>query len=675
MASEEVKKRIKALREAIEKYRYSQHVLDKSLISEEALDSLKHELSILEEKNPELITPDSPTQRIAGTPLPEFKKVRHKIDQWSFNDAFNEEEMMEFDARVKRFLQPAFADAKPSYVSELKIDGLKVVLEYEKGILKTAATRGDGKMGEDVTLNIRTIESVPLRLNSSEDIIVEGEVWMSKSVLEKINKERKKKGEELYANPRNLAAGSIRQLDPKITASRKLLFFAYDIAQSAKTPETQAGELRRLTELGFFVNKHWKECKDISEVVDFWKTWQKKKESEEYWFDGIVCKVNEKKYQDVLGFTGKAPRFAVAFKFEAEQVITILEDISFQVGRTGVVTPVAHLKPVTVAGSTVSRATLHNEDEIKRLDLRIGDTVILQKAGDVIPDIVKVLTEFRDKKSREFKMPAECPACASVLEKRKISVKGKNGSEESAAYYCANKNCPAKDRRKLYYFTSKNVFNIEGLGPKIIDLLADNNLIVDAADIFEIKKGDLLSLPRFGELSADNLISAIDERRKIELPRLIASLSIPQVGEETSYDLAKHFGKIENLVKATKEELEGIDGVGETVSDSIVTWFKDKTNKKFLEKLLKYIEVLKMEQNISKQSLAGKTFVLTGTLETMERDVAKKKIKALGGDVSSSVSKNTSFVVVGENPGSKFDEAKKLSVKTLDESEFLQMIK
>ena len=509
MASREIEDRIKKLREAIERHRYNYHVLDKDDISESALDSLKHELVELESRFPELITPDSPTQRVAGTPLPEFKKVIHKIKQWSFNDAFSSEEMFDFDTRVKKFLFPHFGNTDPAYICELKIDGLKIVIEYEKGFLKTAATRGDGNIGEDVTLNVRTIESVPLCLPSKTDIIVEGEVWMSKSVLKKLNKEREKKGEELFANPRNLAAGSIRQLDPKIASERHLQCFVYDIAQSEDFPKTQEGELKKLSDLGFKVNKNWKKCANMQEVVEFWEGWQKRSKSEDYWFDGIVVKVNEKKYQDALGYTGKSPRFAIAFKFPAEQVTTVVEEVSFQVGRTGTITPVAHLRPVSVAGSTVSRATLHNEDEIKRLDLKIGDTVVLQKSGDVIPDIMSVLTEMRMGKEKEIKMPKNCPECSTPLQKKNIGGDLSKGIQ-SAAYYCVNPKCPAKDRRRLYYFSSKNAFDIEGLGPKIIDLLMDNNLVAEPSDFFTLKKGDLLSLPRFAEKSVDNLLNSIE---------------------------------------------------------------------------------------------------------------------------------------------------------------------
>jgi len=467
MVSKEVRERVEKLRDAIEKHRYNYHVLDVSEISAEALDSLKRELDELEKENPELVSRTSPTQRVAGEPLPEFEKVPHKVPQWSLADAFEESDMRAFEERIIKILRGAGFKENPSYVCELKIDGLKVVLTYENGELHRAATRGDGKVGEDVTHNIRTIDSVPLVLREKVNMIVEGEVWMSKKRLEEINKEQTKKGEELYANPRNLAAGSIRQLDPRIAAERKLDTFIYDIASAESIPKTQFEELKELQKLGFKVNKNFELAKSIDEVISFWTKWKERAKKEDYFFDGIVVKVNEKHFQDALGFTGKTPRFAIAFKFPAETVTTVLEDIIFQVGRTGAITPVAVLRPVKVAGSVVSRATLHNEDEIERLGLRTGDTVVLQKAGDVIPDIVQVVTEMRTGKEKKFKMISQCPVCGSFLQKKIIGSSKKGSEEKSASYFCENKKCPAKDRRVLYYFTSKHAFDIDGCGPKI----------------------------------------------------------------------------------------------------------------------------------------------------------------------------------------------------------------
>src|SRR5581483_323757 len=569
-ATKKIKERIEKLRETIEYHRYQYHVLDKQEISDEARDSLMKELVDLENQYPELRTADSPSQRVAGKPLPEFKKVRHKVAQWSFNDAFSEEDIKNFDARVKRLLKAELGkEISPEYVCELKIDGLKIVFEYEKGLLKTAATRGDGEVGEDVTMNVRTIQSVPLRLKEAADLIAEGEVWMRKSSLEKLNKERAKSGLPLFANPRNVTAGSIRQLDPAMTASRRLEAFVYDIAElrgsgEAKLPPTQLEELQLLQKLGFKVNSHYRLCENVDEVIAYWKKWQVESKKQDYLIDGIVIKVNRRDYQEALGYTGKAPRFAIAFKFPAEQVTTVVEDIVLQVGRTGTITPVAHLRPVLVAGSTVSRATLHNEDEIKRLDVRIGDTVILQKAGDVIPDIVRVLTEMRTGKEKPYKFPTHVAECGGDGRIERIP--------GQAAWRCVNKGGAAQHRRELYHFASKHAFDIDGIGPKIIDKLLDNHLITAGSDIFTLKAGDLSELEGFKEKSVYNLLKAIEKARHVSLPRLIISLSIPQVGEETAYDLADHFGNLDSLRKASLEELQAIEGVGDVVASSIHRW-------------------------------------------------------------------------------------------------------
>jgi len=685
--------RLKKLKLAIEKYRYEYHVLDKTPISEAALDSLKHELVEIEAKYPELVTPDSPSQRVAGKPLPEFTKVEHQVPQWSFNDAFSEDEIREFDARTKRFLKSETAGGKgavsPTYTLEHKIDGLKIVLTYEKGLLKLAATRGDGTVGEDVTENVKTIESVPLRLTQPVNIIVEGEVWMSKSQLTILNKKRAKDNLEPFANPRNLAAGSIRQLDPKIAAERKLQTFIYYIARynpaMPPMPATQHGSLEFLRELGFKVNPYWKHVKTVEDIVAYWKEWHKKMPKQDYNADGIVVKVDELTLQTTLGYTGKAPRWGIAFKFPAEQVTTVLEDIVFQVGRTGVVTPVAHLRPVLVAGSTVSRATLHNEDEIKRLDVRIGDTVILQKAGDVIPDIVSVVHELRLKDSKPFVWPTHVAACG-VGDGTGADVARDAGRIEripgQAAWRCVAKDSYAQIKRRFYHFVSKHCFDIDGLGPKIIDVLLEHNLIASFDDIFTLKRGDLLALPRFAEQSVDNLLTAIEAARKVTLPRFLAGLSIPQVGEETAYDVAKHFGTLEKVGDASYEELEAIYGVGPVVARAVYDWFRIGENKKLVAHLLKQVKIEKMaivniKNTSSKDALSkitGKTFVFTGTLPTLERIAAEEMVRERGGHASSSVSKKTDYVVAGENAGSKLVTARELGVKIISEEDFLKML-
>jgi DNA ligase (NAD+) len=660
--------RAEKLRQTIDRYRYLYHVLDKEEISAEALDSLKRELAELEGKYPALITPDSPTQRVAGAPLPEFKKVAHKVAQWSFNDAFTEEDIAAFDERVKKVLKEKLgADISPSYVCELKIDGLKIILEYEKGLLVRAATRGDGTIGEDVTLNVRTIESVPLRLARSVDIIVEGEVWMSKSNLLKLNKERAKAGEVLFANPRNVSAGSIRQLDPKIAASRKLDNFVYDLAQTDGTfPPTQAEELQYLEKLGFKVNRERCVAKNVTDIMKYWQTWKKDREKVDYLLDGIVIKVNERKYQDALGYTGKAPRFGIAFKFPAEQVTTIVKDIVFQVGRTGVITPVAVLSPVSVAGTTVARATLHNEDEIKRLDVRIGDTVIIQKAGDVIPDIVSVVKEMRSGKEKVFVFPTYIPECGGDGRIERIP--------GQAAHRCVDKSSFTLLRRKLRYAVSKSALNVDGMGPKIIDAFLEHGLISSLPDIFELEKDEILELPRFAELSAENIVKAVEAAKKTTLPRLIISLSIDHVGEETAYLLADHFKTMEKLRVAAKEDLEKINGVGPVVAQSLAEWFSSKANAKILDRLLSHVKVEKAAPVASAAPLSGLTFVLTGTLSSLERTAAESKIRSLGGKISSSISKKISYLVAGAEPGSKLAKARELGVKVLSEQEFLKMI-
>ena len=671
MTPKDVRERYTKLKAAINDYRRQFHVYDKEEISQEALDSLKHELVRFEEQYPELITPDSPSQRVAGKPLPGFKKVRHKVAQWSFNDAFSPEELREFDARVKRFLRSEGVAAHPTYACELKIDGLKVVLTYEKGILQTAATRGDGVIGEDVTHNVRTIESVPLSLERPIDIIVEGEVWMSSKNLEALNKKRAAEGEPLFANPRNVAAGSIRQLDPSLTAARKLDVFIYDVAQtSEKFPPTQFEELEYLRNLGFKVNPHHALAKSIDEAVGFWEKWKAKGRHQEYWIDGIVVKVNEKKYEDVLGYTGKAPRFAIAFKFPAEQVTTIIEDIVLQVGRTGVLTPVAHLKPVQVAGTTVSRATLHNEDEIKRLDVRIGDTVILQKAGDVIPEVVEVVKELRPKNTKAYKWPKRVPEC------------GGDGKIErvpgEAAWRCVNLNSFAVVRRRFHNFAGKHALDIEGLGKERVDMLLEKGLVQHYDEIFTLAEGDLLTLEGFADISAKKLIEAIKKASHVELARLLVGLSIPQVGEETAILLAKKYKTIDALGKAAEQELEQIDGIGPIVAKEIVEWIGLKRHQGLVGRLKKVLTItnpaLRQAQG-EKLKLFGKTFVLTGSLSSMSRDEAKAKIRSLGGDIASSVSRKTSYVVAGEEAGSKLDRARQLGVHILTETEFVPMIR
>ncbi|HOK35296.1 MAG TPA: NAD-dependent DNA ligase LigA [Candidatus Pacearchaeota archaeon] len=676
MTKEEAKERIEKLKKEINYHRYLYHVLDRQEISDAALDSLKHELYELEQQYPELITPDSPTQRIGGKPLDKFKKVHHIVPQWSFNDIFSEEELKDFDERIKKELETKEVD----YNCELKIDGMHIILTYQKGVFVLGATRGDGKIGEDVTQNLKTIESIPLRLEENIDVVVEGEIYMKRSVFQKLNKERKKRGEEPFANPRNAAAGGVRQLDPKITAERHLDCFVYDYSWPEEDiPKTQFEELHRLMELGFKVNKKFKLCQNISEIIEFWKEWQKKREEEDYWIDGIVVKVNRRDYQEKLGYTGKAPRWAVAFKWPGEQATTILEDVVFQVGRTGKITPVAVLRPVNVRGTTVTRATLHNADEIKRLGIKIKDTVIVEKAGDVIPHIVKVLPNLRPKDAREIQFPEKCPICGSKV----IRPKGE------VAHYCSNKKCGAKQKNHLYYFASKKAFDIQGLGPKIINQLMDEGLISQPSDLFLLEEGDLEPLERFGAKSASNLVSAIQKSKEITLPRLLTACSIKYVGEETAQLLAeklldternRSIKTISDLIKEFQsfsvEDLQKTEGIGPKVTEGIVNWFSNEKNIEFLKNLEKVgIKIKNQKPEIKNKKLERKSFVFTGELESMSRDKAKEKVRELGGKTPSNISKKTDFLVVGKNPGSKYEKAKELGVKTISEKEFLKMIK
>ncbi len=665
-----VMERYEKLVKTVDHFRYLYHVLDKPDITDESYDSLMQELVGMEEKYPELRTPLSPTQRVGGEPLSEFKKVKHEVKQWSFDDCFSLEGLKKWDEKIRKMTEkePSLFGEKIEYDCELKIDGLKIILTYKNGKFIQGATRGDGEIGEDVTLNLKTIKSIPLTLPKPVDVIAIGECWLSKKELEKINEERKKNGEQFFANTRNAAAGSIRQLDPKVAASRNLSSFIYDIDKiSGEMPDTQDKELKLISDLGFKINPHHEIFNSLDGVEKYYKNWSKNKSKLDYGLDGIVIKINSRKIQEALGYTGKSPRWGIAYKFPAEQVTTVVLDIVFQVGRTGVITPVAHLRPTLVAGSTVSRATLHNEDEIKRLDIRIGDTVILQKAGDVIPDIVEVLKELRTGRENPFVFPKKIEAC------------GGDGSIEripgQAAWRCVFKNSFAQQKRKFYHFVSKKAFNMDGCGPRILDTLLENNLISNYDDIFTLKKGDLLLLPRFAEKSADNLLNSIEKSREIALNRFIVSLSIPQVGEETAIDLAENFGNLEKIRRAGIVELQQINGVGDIVGKSVYDWFSDKENNNLVNRLLKQIRIQSVKHENKKiGKLSGKLFVITGALSSISRDQAKEKIRSLGGDISESVSSKTSCIVVGENAGSKLDKAQALGVEILNEDKFKKLI-
>ena len=694
MNKSEIKKRIEKLRREIEHHRYLYHVLDKIEISDAALDSLKNELQKLEEENPELVTLDSPTQRVGGKPLDKFRKVRHSTPMMSLFDSFTREDMIAWEERLKKILSPGAPDkVKPEYFCELKMDGLASGLVYEKGQLVLGATRGDGEVGEEVTGNLKTIESIPMKLRVPTEtelkeigldknvlleiengrIEVRGEAIMTKKVLAELNKKLKKDGKPLLANPRNAAAGSIRQLDPKIAASRKLDYYVYAVINDLGLKKHEQ-ELQIARLMGLKVFNKVKLAKNLAEVFEFHDYWETHRDSLPFECDGVVVKVNDLSLWSKLGTVGKGPRFMMAYKFAALQATTRVKEVLWQVGRTGALTPTALMEPTLVGGVTISRASLHNMDEIGRLGLKIGDTVIIERAGDVIPKVIEVLPRLRTGKEKEIKAPKECPMCEGGVEKIPGEV----------AYRCKNKKCYAAHLRSMFHFASRGAVDIDGLGPKIIEQLVKVGLVKDLSDLYSLKEGDLAVLERFAEKSAENLIKAIDARREIDLARFIFGLGIRHVGEEMANEISKKLKvkspKLSELLKLMQsmswEDWQKMEDIGPKVAESLYEWFQDRHNVELLHNLEKNgVEVIlpKIEQNFLK--LAGKTFVLTGSMEGLTRDEAKANIRELGGDVSSSVSKNTDYVVAGNEPGSKFDKAKKLGVKILDEREFLEMLK
>ncbi len=685
------KERIEKLTREIDSHRCQYHVLDAPTVSDEAYDSLYRELESLEREHPELRSPNSPTSRVGDEPRTEFRKVKHAVPQWSFDDVFDIAELVEWDARLRRYLAKEVGDEREEieYLAELKIDGLKIVLTYEKGEFVRGATRGNGTIGEDVTENLRTIRSIPLRLARPIDMVVVGEAWLSKAELERINAERQASGEALFANPRNAAAGSIRQLDSHVTARRKLDSFIYDIEMISgeDLPSTQEKELALLHELGFKVNPYLRKCASIHDVEAFYAEWNEKRESLPYMLDGIVVKTNDWALQESLGYTGKAPRFAIAFKFPAEEATSTIEDITIQVGRTGVLTPVAHLTPVRLAGTVVSRATLHNADEIARLGIRIGDTVVVRKAGDIIPEVVSVMEKLRTGKEKHFSMPTTCPKCDSPVERRVIGEKG-GEKEYSAALYCTNPRCYAVERERIIHAVSRKGLDIVGMGEKIVEQFMEDGLVANLADIFELTPGDIAPLERFAEKSAEKLAASIARAKRVPLERFLFALGIRHVGEETAELIARFIaGKVraktiapERLLAFVRElSIESwiaLDGIGEKSAESLTEWFADEGNEKLLLALdhSGVTAVLPEQVDLGHAVLAGKTFVLTGELKRFTRDEAKRTIKQLGGSVTASVSQKTDFVVAGSDPGSKYDNAKKLGVKILDEDEFLKLI-
>lgn len=667
----EAKIRIEKLKEKIKELNYQYFVLDKSEVEESVRDSLKEELKKLENEYPEFITPDSPTQRVGSVLSGRFAKVKHMTQKKSLADSFSEEDITEWHDRIAKIVP----GDKIKFVTELKIDGLNITIHYKNGKYAKAITRGDGVEGEDVTHSIKTIESVPLELRELIDIEVSGEVYIAKADFEKINEQQRRKGEDTFANPRNAAAGSVRQLDPKIAESRNLSAFFYEIGKTnlETEPATQLEVLETLKELGLPVNNEYQFFGTIEDVISHLKSWHEKKSQLPYEVDGIVIKVNDKKQQQQMGFTAKAPRYAIAYKFPAEQVATRVLDIVVQVGRTGILTPVASLQPVRVAGSTISRATLHNEDELNRKDVRIGDTVIIQKAGDVIPEVVSVLKDMRTGHERIFHFPKECPVCGGKV----VRLEGESG------HRCTNHECPAQDKEKFIHFVA--AFNIDGLGEKVVEQLMESELCGDPADIFSLTKEQLMTLPLFKEKRSENIISAIEKASKVPLERLITGLGIRHVGEETAIELAHYFEHEKKHEKLTLSEvaqigsslkienLLEIEGFGAIVAKEVCKWFQMEKNLEFLKKLENSGVELSGASKTGEQVLEGKSFVVTGTIAGMSRDDVKKIIREHGGKVQGSVSAKTDYLVYGEKPGSKFDKAKKLGVSTITKKELLEM--
>jgi DNA ligase (NAD+) len=659
-------KRVAELRRVIAYHQELYHAKDAPEISDEAYDSLVAELRTLEGET------EAEVFAVGAAPSEAFAKVQHRVRQWSFANVFTHDEWLAWVERAERLrTEYDLTDEPLAFVAEHKVDGLKAVLEYEAGQLVRAATRGDGVTGEDVTHTVRTIASIPHTLQQPVDVICVGEVWLAKDEFTRINEERAANNEPLFANPRNAAAGSLRQLDPAVTAKRQLSFTAYDLdyftaaGTSVAQPTTQTEELALLQELGIPTSDAATYCKDATAVWDFYQHWVTEHDNLAYGVDGVVVKVDSVKLQQAFGHTAKSPRFGVAIKFPAQQATTVLEDIQLQVGRTGVITPVAHLRPVVVDGSTVSRATLHNEDEIARLDVRVGDTVIIEKAGDIIPKVVAVLTELRPKKAKRYVFPKTVAGCGG--DGRIERVPGE------AAYRCVDTNSDALHRQRLYHFVSKGAFNMDGVGPRIIDVLLEHHLINDWADLFTLTEGDLVNLPGFKDKAAENVINAIAAVREVPLHRLLIALSISHVGEETARLIANHCGTLEKISTASVEELASIYGVGETVGQAVFDWFAASQNQEQLTALLKEITVLPAEQ-IASTALAGQTFVFTGTLPTLTRSEAEATARQAGGQVSSSVSKNTTYVVAGEAAGSKASKALELGVAVIDEAAFLQLV-
>lgn len=669
-----IEKKIEALRDQIRENDYRYYVLAQPTVSDEEYDKLLKELEALEKEHPELITPDSPTQRVGSDLTKEFKPVEHKIPMLSLSNTYSEDELYDFDRRVKDGI---VTGEKVEYLVELKIDGASVSINYVNGLLKTAATRGDGTIGDEITNNVRTIKSIPLKIKKDNsvpyklnDFEVRGEIFMNIEDFEKLNKEREKSGEKIFANPRNSTAGTLKLQDPKIVARRPLNTFAYSLISLEDELKSQEENLLMLKKFGFKVNEHYKKCNNIEEVIKVCRKFEKLRDSLKYEIDGAVIKVNSIRQQNRLGSIAKSPRWAVAFKFKSKQTSTVVKAITWQVGRTGAVTPVAELEPKFLAGSTISRATLHNFDEIERKDIRVGDTVVIEKGGDVIPKVVEVVLKERPPGSRKTKPPEKCPTCGSKLFK----------PEGEVAFYCENSECPDQIKGRLEHFASRGAMDIEGLGESLIDLFVEKRFLKTYSDIYKLKdfKDDLAAIERLGEKSVSNLLDSIERSKEKPFDKVLFALGIRYVGAGAAKKLAAHFKSLDSLMEASEEDITEVYEIGESISKSVKKFLSDSHNKKNIEELkkagLKFSFTDVKTVFVGDNFFKGKTFVLTGILNSFTREEAEEKITNFGGNVTSSVSKKTDYVLAGEKAGSKLDKAKTLGIKILDEIEFQKKI-
>ncbi|GAA0362184.1 NAD-dependent DNA ligase LigA [Bacillus horti] len=668
MSKEQAIQRLEELYTEIENHNYQYYVLDQPTISDQEWDKLMKELIALEQEHPELKKPNSPTERVGAEPLPHFTKVTHEIPMLSLGNAFDEADLRDFDRRVRQALGP---EEQVEYVAELKIDGLAVSLRYEQGEFVRGATRGDGTTGEDITQNLKTVRSIPLRLKQKVDLEVRGEAYMPKKEFERLNKARAERGEELFANPRNSAAGSLRQLNPQIAADRKLDIFLYGIAHlQGIDAESHSAGLDALEQLGLKTNKERVVCQSVEKLLEYIQAWTEKRAELPYEIDGIVIKVNKYAHQQQLGFTAKSPRWAVAYKFPAEESITILHDIEISVGRTGAVTPTALLEPVLLAGTTVKRASLHNQDLIKERDIRIGDHVIVKKAGDIIPEVVGVIVDRRTGEEQSYEMPTHCPACGSELER----------IEEEVVLRCLNPRCPAQIQEGMIHYVSRNAMNIDGLGEKVIIQLYQQALIQEVADLYYLEREKLLQLERMGEKSVDNLLQSVDQSKQNSLERLVFGLGIRLVGAKAAKTLAQYFETMDMLMQATEEDLTSINEIGPKMANSVVTYFQKPEVHRLIERLkqvgvnMEYKGPKLSAAEESDSPFAGKTIVLTGTLEHFKRNELKEKLEALGATVTGSVSKSTDLLIAGESAGSKLTKAQELNIQIMDEEELLKLL-